>query len=86
MPPLAERPKSSRKHVSSAPRFSGGKKSANAKFQKVIYNDKVVHENVECEGPTRSAMNLPESPTGPIMIQGDHGAVQFRKIAWRPLS
>lgn len=68
-----------------APRFKAGKKTENARFVKVVYNDKIVHENVECEGPTRSAMNLPEAPNGPIMIQGDHGPVVFRKLAWRPL-
>jgi hypothetical protein len=67
------------------PRFQGGKKTANAKFVKVVYNGKLVQENVECEGPTRSAMNIPEAATGPIMIQGDHGAVAFRKLEWRAL-
>lgn len=69
-----------------APRFdAAGKKTANAKFIKVLYNEQVVHENVECEGPTRSAMNLPESPQGPVMVQGDHGPVKFRSLAWRAL-
>lgn len=68
-----------------APRFSQGKKIDNARFAKVIYNDTVVQENVECDGPTRSAMNIAEAKSGPIMIQGDHGPVQFRKLAWRPL-
>ena len=63
-----------------APRFKDGKKTENAKFLKVVYNGQLVQENVECEGPTRSAMNLPEAPKGPIMIQGDHGPVKFRKI------
>ena len=68
-----------------APRFKDGKKIENAKFLKVIYNGQLVQENVECEGPTRSAMNLPEAPKGPIMIQGDHGPVKFRKISARAL-
>jgi len=67
------------------PRFKSGKKIANARFDKVLYNDQLVQQNVECEGPTRSAMNIEEATKGPIMIQGDHGPVQFRKLAWRPL-
>jgi hypothetical protein len=67
------------------PRFAGGKKVANAKFLKVLYNGVLVQENVECEGATRSAMNLPESEKGPLMIQGDHGPVEFRKIEVKKL-
>lgn len=67
------------------PRFEGGRKTANARFVKVVYNGQIVHENVECEGPTRSAMDIPEAAQGPIMIQGDHGPAEFRKLSWRPL-
>ena len=69
-----------------APRFDGaGKKTSDAKILKVIYNDQLVQENISCEGPTRSAMNLPEAAKGPLMVQGDHGPVKFRSIAWREL-
>lgn len=67
------------------PRFENGKKVANAKFLKVLFNRELVQENVECDGPTRSAMNLPESDKGPLMIQGDHGPVEFRKIVVKKL-
>ena len=69
-----------------APRFnSEGKKIANAKFVKVIHNGKLVHENVEVTGPTRAAAFSDEKPTGPLMLQGDHGPVAYRNIQVKPL-
>jgi hypothetical protein len=70
-----------------APHFdSSGKKTTDAKFEKVVYNGQVVHENVASPGPTRSALTLPEAPRNPIMLQGDHGPVAFRNMYFRPLS
>jgi hypothetical protein len=63
-----------------APRFEDGKKTANAKFLKVILNGEVIHENVEAPKPTGSELSSKESPTGPLMFQGDHGPVAFRNI------
>lgn len=69
-----------------APRFdSEGKRVANAKFIKVVHNGKVVHENVEVTGPTRAATYADERPTGPLMLQGDHGPVAYRNIWLRPV-
>jgi hypothetical protein len=72
-----------------APRFdAAGKKIANAKFFRVLHNGIAVQEEVECEGPTRAAMNIPEAAMNPIMLQGDHGPVAFQNIyvrALRPL-
>lgn len=69
-----------------APRFdANGKKTENARFLKVLHNGLSVQENVEVEGPTRAAMNIPEAAMNPIMLQGDHGPVAFRNIYWRPL-
>ena len=69
-----------------APRFdASGKKVANAKFIKVVHNGKVVHENVEVTGPTRAATFDDEKPTGPLMLQGDHGPVAYRNIWLRPV-
>lgn len=68
-----------------APRFQNGRKTENARFLEVTYNGQTVHRNAECPGPTRSAMNRAESPLGPIMIQGDHGPVEFRRITARAL-
>ncbi|MBC8154052.1 MAG: DUF1080 domain-containing protein [Bacteroidetes bacterium] len=69
--------------VFQAPRFNAkGEKIANARFLKVVQNGVTLHENVELTGPTRGA--LPgETPTGPLLIQGDHGAVAIRNIRYK---
>ncbi|MFO0966418.1 MAG: DUF1080 domain-containing protein [Gemmataceae bacterium] len=69
-----------------APRFDAkGKKTANAKFLKVVHNGVVIHENVEVKGPTTAALGGAERPMGPLMLQGDHGPVAFRNIWLAPL-
>ena len=67
-----------------APQFEGDKKTANAKFIKVTFNDKVIHENVEVKGPTPGGLTGKEAATGPIMFQGDHGPVAFRNVKMTP--
>jgi hypothetical protein len=70
-----------------APRFdASGKKTENAKFVKVVHNGKVVHENESLSGPTRASHWEDEKPTGPIMLQGDHGPVAFRNIKVKKLA
>ena len=56
-----------------------------AKFIKVALNGKVLHENVEATGPTRSSRFNDEKPTGPLQIQGDHGPVALRNITIKPV-
>jgi len=69
-----------------APRFDAdGKKTANARFVKVVHNGVVIHENVDLTGPTRGAAFGDEKPLGPLMIQGDHGPVAYRNIHVLPL-
>jgi hypothetical protein len=69
-----------------APRFdASGRKTENARFLRVLQNGLSVQNNVEVDGPTRAAMNIPEAPANPIMLQGDHGPVAFRNIYVRPL-
>ncbi len=69
-----------------APKFdAAGKKTASAKFVKVTINGTVIHENVEVQGPTPSCLTGKEAATGPIMFQGDHGAVAYRNIKVSPL-
>ena len=64
-----------------APRFdASGKKITNAKIVKIAHNGKVIHENVELNGPTRGAISDEEKPTGPIRLQGDHGPVAYRNL------
>jgi hypothetical protein len=46
----------------------------------------VIHENVELTGPTRAAMYGDEKPTGPVMLQGDHGPVAYRSVRIRRLA
>ena len=57
-----------------------GKKTANAKFLKIELNGKILHENVELKGSTGGALRNKEVARGPIMFQGDHGAVAFRNL------
>ena len=67
-----------------APRFDeAGNKIANARFARVEHNGVVIHENVEVTGPTRAAAFDDERPSGPLMIQGDHGPVAFRNIRYK---
>jgi hypothetical protein len=69
-----------------APRFdASGAKKENARLERVEYNGLTVQENVAVDGPTRSAMMIPEAPENPLMLQGDHGPVAFRNIYFRPL-
>ncbi len=69
-----------------APRFNpAGRKIANARFIKVTLNGQVIHENVEVTGPTRAAtFENDEQPTGPLMLQGDHGPVAYRNLKIEP--
>lgn len=67
-----------------APRFdAAGKKTRNARFEKVLLNGKLVQQDVEVLGPTR--LGLPEQARGPLRLQGDHGAVAYRNVRIRPL-
>jgi hypothetical protein len=69
-----------------APRFdANGKKTANARFLRVVHNGQLVQENVEVDGPTRASMADDERPTGPLMLQGDHGPVAYRNLRVEPL-
>ena len=70
--------------VFQAPRFDAeGKKTANAKFVKVVLNGATIHENVEAPGPTGGELGK-EAAKGPIMIQGDHGPVAIRNLKITP--
>lgn len=68
-----------------APRFDAqGKKTENARFIRVELNGVVIHEDVAVNGPTRGATEPGEAATGPVIVQGDHGPVAFRKLVVRP--
>lgn len=67
-----------------APKFdASGKKIANARMVRIELNGVTIHEDLELLGATRGAMG-PEKATGPLRIQGDHGAVAFRNISLKP--
>jgi hypothetical protein len=60
-------------------------KLENARFLRVLHNGILIHENEEVSGPTRASLEMPEAPTNPLMLQGDHGPVAFRNLRVRPL-
>ena len=68
-----------------APRFDArGKKTANARFVKVVLNGKLIHEDVEQKYPTGHAWHDKEVAKGPLLLQADHGPVAFRNVRVRP--
>jgi hypothetical protein len=69
-----------------APKFDeNGEKTANATFVKVELNGQLIHENVEMKGVTPTGVTGKEAAEGPIMFQGDHGAVAYRNLKITPL-
>ena len=68
------------------PRFdASGRRTAPARFQRVLYNGVLVQKDVDVNGPTRAHLAIPEASENPLMIQGDHGPVALRNIYIRPL-
>jgi len=51
----------------------------------VVLNGTKVIDNVVIPGITGGALNANEAEPGPIMIQGDHGKVEIRKLTVTPL-
>ena len=52
----------------------------------IVANGKTVISNQNIEAMTGGALDNNEAEAGPIMIQGDHGPVEFRKLEITPLS
>jgi hypothetical protein len=52
----------------------------------VVLNGKTVHNNAKIEGITGGALDANETEPGPIMIQGDHEKVWFRKVVVTPIT
>ncbi len=66
-----------------APRFdASGKKTAAARITAVL-NGKTVQDNLAVDTPTGAAWKDRERPTGPILLQADHGPVAFRNVKAR---
>jgi hypothetical protein len=69
-----------------APKFDAdGKKTGNATFVKVELNGQVIHDKVEMKGPTPGGLTGKEAAKGPILFQGDHGAVAYRNLKVSPV-
>jgi len=67
-----------------APRFDDqGKKIANARFEKVELNGKLVQNKVEVAHPTGHYYPEPEHALGPLYLQADHGPVAYRNVRLR---
>lgn len=52
----------------------------------IVANGKTIISNQNIEAMTGGALDNNEAEAGPIMIQGDHGPVEFRKIDITPLT
>ena len=58
---------------------------ANAKLLKVELNGTVIRKDVEMKDPTPAGVTGKEAAEGPVMFQGNHGAVAFRNIKVTPM-
>jgi len=52
----------------------------------VTLNGQKVQDNSVIEGITGGALDANETEPGPIMLQGDHGKVSFRKVVVTPIT
>lgn len=69
-----------------APRVDGdGKKTANAVLVRAVLNGQLIHENQDVPTPTGHNYKNKETPTGPLMLQADHGPVAFRAVRIKPV-
>jgi hypothetical protein len=50
----------------------------------VVLNDRTIIDDAEIPGITGGALNSDEGSPGPLMLQGDHGKVSFRKVVLTP--
>jgi Domain of Unknown Function (DUF1080) len=68
-----------------APRFDpAGKKIASARITASLNGTKV-QDNLEVPTPTGNNWHDKEKPTGPILLQADHGPIAFRNLKARHL-
>ena len=67
-----------------SPRFDkDGKKTAHAKFVKVVHNGQVIQENQEVPYASGTNWDRKQYARGPIIIQGDHGPIAIRNVRIR---
>jgi hypothetical protein len=70
-----------------APRFDeSGKKTQNARVVRATLNGQVIHQNLDLLSPTGHAWSRQEPPSGPILLQADHGPVAFRNVRVRQIA
>ena len=50
----------------------------------VVANGKTVVSNREIPGITGGALDSDEGAPGPLLLQGDHGPIEYRNIVLRP--
>jgi hypothetical protein len=68
-----------------SPRFDAkGEKTHNAKVVKAVLNGQLIHEDQELKTPTGANWTKKETPSGPFMLQADHGPVAFRNVKIKP--
>jgi len=60
-----------------------GKKTAHARFVKVVHNGKVIQEDVEVPYACGPNWDRKQVPQGPIIIQGDYGPIAVRNVRIR---
>lgn len=67
-----------------APKFDeAGNKLENARFESVYLNNILVQKNIEVTGVTRNAEFTDEQPLGPLIIEGENGAIAIRNIEYK---
>ncbi len=67
-----------------APRFdASGRKTANARFLRVLIDDTLMQEEVELTGPTAGAPLTGEQPQGPLVLQGGRGQIAIQDLTMR---
>lgn len=54
-------------------------------FVTIVFNGTTIIDNGEIDGITGGALDNDEGAPGPFYLQGDHGAVEYRKMTVRPL-
>ena len=60
-----------------------GRKTAHARFVKVVHNGKVIQEDVEVPYACGPNWDRKQYPRGPIIIQGDYGPIAVRNVRIR---
>ncbi len=63
-----------------APRFDAeGEKSAHARLT-VWHNGRLIHDDVEVDGPTAGGLEGPEQARGPLLLQDQGNPVRYRNV------